>query len=678
LALPPACFFLDATWREIAVPFISNSVVIIVKKIIPWAAVAALCLGASTSWAADPRELFLARVPANVSLAVYTGNAAATCQAFQKTTIGQKLSGPVFAPLIEALAKSDRGSLLRMRPIFGFDWSDLAKTNDPGGVIVMPLHDESFGIAWLFAAPKTDEIPPCLAAALEYFKAKGYEAVTDQHPICELTLFTNPKEEDSEWTPVMFRAADFYGIAASPATAAALLEAHGHPSLGMPPELGNQAAAVGTGNPANVSFFLRPFELLELVQARDKALAEQAAEQAKQAGENAEPAATEEEEPKESALEAADRLGLTAVTGIAGSIHFDVAEPCEWSVEAALITKRPYQGAMRSLELRAGPLADLPDWLPADVTGVARWRWDFPLAMQGFGSFYDQANEPGPDGEGLFDDVLDGLRDDPEGVQVDLRKDLFEQLGPEMLQLSDDRGSATPAATADGKPVDTERLLYVVQMRDADRVLDALTRFYKGDKRVTRDKWGAYDVWTVGDNASLFVEGESDSLVTVRGLALGENQLIFSTDVELLKSAVTPANSGGVKLSDDAIWQQLLAWCKSKQTAATALESLVRLDRVAEASYQAAITPPPPKAAQAETSKADAADEEAAAEDAEPPVARLWRLMLFGATKPDADMPFGSAPPFQQLQDALTRGGVVISEATDGWLIQFGAMAGGR
>ena len=646
------------------------------------AALAAVMLVTSTSLAADPRELFLARVPANVSLAVYTGNAAATCQAFQKTTIGQKLAGPVFAPLIDALAKSDRGSLLRMRPIFGFDWSELAKTNDPGGVVVMPLHDESFGIAWLFAATKTAEVPPCLAAATEYFKAKGYEAVTDQHPIAELTLFTNPKADDSEWTPVMFRAADFYGIAASPATAAALLEAHGHPSLGMPPELGNQAAAIGTGNPANVSFFLRPFELIELVEARDKALAEQAAEQAakQSAGAKAPPAeaqAASDDEPKETALEAADRMGLTAVEGIAGSIHFDAAEPCEWSIEAALITKRPNQGAMRSLELRPGQLPELPGWLPADVTGVARWRWDFPLAMQGFGTFYDQANEPGPDGEGLFDDVLDGLRDDPEGVQVDLRKDLFEQLGPEMLQLSDDRGSAKP--NSDGQPVDTERLLYVVKVRDMAKVLNALTRFYKGDKRVTRDKWGKHDVWTVGDNASLFVEGESDSLVTVRGLALGDDQLIFSTDVELLKSAVTPTDSGAGKLADDAVWRQLLAWCKSKQTGATALESLVRLDRVAEASYQAAITPPPPEAAQKEPSEAKSPDEDTdESADAEPPVARLWRLMLFGATKPNAAMPFGAAPPFQQLQDALTRGGVVLSEATDGWLIQFGAMAGGR
>ncbi|MEX2112636.1 MAG: hypothetical protein WD845_05585 [Pirellulales bacterium] len=643
-----------------------------------WAAALAAAVGlTSTLAAADPRELFLARVPANVCLAVYTGDAAATCEAFQKTTIGQKLTGPVFAPLLAALAQGDRGSLLRMKPIFGFDWSDLAGTHDPGGVIVMPLHDESFGIAWLFAADKSPtEVPPCLAAASEYFKGKGYEVVTDQHPIAELTLFTNPKEEDSEWTPVMFRADKFYGIAASPATAAALLEAHGHPSLGMPPELGEQPAAIGTGNPANVSFFLRPFELLELLQARDTARSEQEKDPLQQPADGAKQAAAEEE-PKESTLEAADRMGFTALKGIAGSIHFDAAEPCEWSVEAALLTERPYQGALRSLELRPGPLPPLPAWVPADVDSAAVWRWDFPLAMQGFGALYDQANEPGPDGEGLFDDVLDGLRDDPEGVQVDLRRDLFEQLGPEILEISDDRGSA--AAGPDGQPVDTQRLLYVATVRDAAKVADALTRFYKGDDRVTRDTWGKYDIWTVGENASLFVEGESDSLVTVRGIALGEGQLLFSTDVELLRSAALPADSGASKLTDDPAWQQLLGWCKSKTTNATALESLVRLDRVAEASYQAAITPPPTEAAAIENDTVTPADDDAAeAEAAEPPVARLWRLMLFGASQADAKMPFGAAPPFQQLQDALTRGGVVLSETADGWLVQFGAMAGQR
>ncbi len=104
----------------------------------------------------------------------------------------------------------------------------------------------------------------------------------------------------------------------------------------------------------------------------------------------------------------------------------------------------------------------------------------------------------------------------------------------------------------------------------------------------------------------------------------------------------------------------------------------MRLDHVAAASYQAAITPPAAEPADAATAN-DADDaEEQVYEPAEPPAARLWRLMLFGATKADETMPFGAAPPYQQLQDALTRGGVVMSETADGWLLQFGAMAGAR
>ena len=203
-------------------------------------------------------------------------------------------------------------------------------------------------------------------------------------------------------------------------------------------------------------------------------------------------------------------------------------DPCEWTFDATLVVDQPYSGALRILELRPGTLPALPGWVGAGVTAVDRWRWDFTAAIGGFGNLYDQANEPGPDGAGLFEDLLDGLRDDPEGVQVDLRKDLFGQLAGDMTQITDH----------DGQGTDPERWIYLATVRDAAKVRDALVRFYKNDDRVSRERIGEFDVWTVGDGASLFVEGESDSLVTVRGLALGKDQLLFSTDVAQLRAAL--------------------------------------------------------------------------------------------------------------------------------------------
>ena len=308
-----------------------------------------------------------------------------------------------------------------------------------------------------------------------------------------------------------------------------------------------------------------------MLRERDKAAQQQPAQAAAKVAEKA------AEPPAEDELAAGRRLGLAGMQVAAGRVSFAAKEPCEWSIDATVQIARPYAGLMRLMEFRPGQLMQWPDWLRADAVTAGRWRWDFPLAMKGFGNLYDQANEPGPDGEGLFEDLLDGLRDDPEGVQVDLRRDLFEQLTPDMMRISDEQ-------PVSGKPRGEERRwLYVAGVHDVSKVVDVLTRFYKGDKRVAHRKSGDFDVWTVGEGASLFVEGESESLVTVRGLAVGRNTLLFSTDVGMLESALAPVDAA--KLTSDPNWSRLLQWAQPREKEAVTFESLARTDRVLAPSY---------------------------------------------------------------------------------------------
>ena len=76
----------------------------------------------------------------------------------------------------------------------------------------------------------------------------------------------------------------------------------------------------------------------------------------------------------------------------------------DWQIQANLLVPQPYTKVLRMLELRPGNAPELPAWLGSDVTSASFWRWDFPLAMKGFGSVFDEANEPGPDGVGMFED----------------------------------------------------------------------------------------------------------------------------------------------------------------------------------------------------------------------------------------------------------------------------------
>ena len=341
------------------------------------------------------------------------------------------------------------------------------------------------------------------------------------------------------------------------------------------------------------------------------------------------------------------RLGLDGVQAVAAVVQFGGAGPCQWEIQAALLAPRPYRGELRLLAFVPGKLTEPPKWVAADAVSVAAWRWNFTQAMQGYGSLFDEGNEPGPDGQGLFDDMLDGLRDDPEGVQVDLRRDLFQRTADDALRVT-----LPKPPGADEKADDP--WLFVVGLKDENTVKAALARFYKDDKRVQHTVKAPYDVWTVGEGESLFVEGESESVVSVRALAVGRNQLLFGSDAALLEPAMQ-GKPRGKSLYDDAGWKRLLGWIGEQSARTTAAEALVRLAERLEPAYVTA------------TTKAPSAD-------GDPSGVRLWRWLLFGTNEGDA-LPGAAAPKFEALRGGLPQAATAVSKTDDGWLIRVGALA---
>ncbi len=344
----------------------------------------------------------------------------------------------------------------------------------------------------------------------------------------------------------------------------------------------------------------------------------------------------------------ARRVGLDAAKAAAGRLTFQSEAPCQWQLQAAVQTPRPFQKGMRLFDFQPGPLPQLPAWIGADVSSVMLWRWEFANAMRGYGNLYDESNEPGPDGEGLFDDMLDGLRDDPEGVQVDLRAEVFDSMGAEVVEIDEDR----PAAQ--GHPAVNGRWLYSMATADEPKIAKALTRFYKDDKRVQHERHGAFDVWTIGEGASLFVEGESESMVSVRALAVGEGQLLFSADVDLLTEALDQRTQGP-RLVDDSAWMALVELLRKWDQPRTAVRALFRLDRTLENGYPLA----------------PASD----AEENDALVTNLWQLLLFGTAKSAGDLPYSALPGYEKLRHAFPRTALTLSQSDGGWTIRLGALS---
>ncbi len=572
-------------------------------------------LFAGSAAAATSDELLL-HVPKSACFVVYVDDAAAAATAFTATRLGHAISGPDFDALRAQLLKANRATALQLRPAFGLGWSDVAGANTAAALVAVPLPDHSLGWVFLFVPPKVGALPSTLATAERSLLGQGFKKLPPARNGVQLSTFTPPLWRRPEADRAIFVADGVCGVAGNAAAADAVLGTTANNALPSDPDFQATriAPSLPTASASVVRLFVRPLEFAEAARGRPA---------------NPKPSAKDR-------LAAARRLGFGDIRAIGGNLDLATPGACEWQLEARVLAPKPLHKAMRLLSLSAGHLPELPSWLDADFTSAWQFRMDFTAAMQGYGNLYDEANEPGADGEGLFDDVLNGLRDDLEGVRVDLRKDLFAVLGPEAIRVKQD-----------------DTWLYSIAMQDPPRVQSALTRFYKGDKRVKHEVTTGYELWTVGPGASLFVEGQGSSNLSFRGIAVNGNQLLLSLDPERLRAALE-SHDNAHPVAKDADWKTLNEWLDKQSGPQTAARGLMQMDRLVEPSYRKAILAKPVPDANLLTD--------------------VWRGLLFGTAAQSTDLPYAAAPAFDRLRAAFPRSGAAVSTTDDGLTIRLGVL----
>jgi len=89
---------------------------------------------------------------------------------------------------------------------------------------------------------------------------------------------------------------------------------------------------------------------------------------------------------------------------------------------------------------------------------------------------------------GIWKEVLKSLAEDPNGPQIDLRRDLMVHLGQRISVLSDYQ---LPITTR------SERLLFAVETSDIHAVATAMEKLMKNDRGARRREIGEHVVWEV-------------------------------------------------------------------------------------------------------------------------------------------------------------------------------------
>jgi len=584
-----------------------------------------LCMFSGDAKAAEELKLLETKLPANTPFVVAADDLAATCAAWQTTQLGQLLCGEMFVPIRQAAAKRGVATLLYLRPCFGFDWGDLSAYTGPAAMAVVPVGDGKVGVAWVFSTSK-QPADKLFAAGRAYFRDRGYEETAETLGSAKLAVFNLPARDHLLDRPTYLVSESVAVAASNRDVAVAIWEqfnGQAKTSLGSLKDFTDLAAGQPKGATGpSLRWWLRPLELWAALRSGTKPV------------------------PRSDWLAIARRQGGQSIRAIGGQITFPTSGPTDLDLRGRILVSQPLTKAAKLLDFSAAPPPAIPEWLGADTASVSLWGCNVPEAVTAFGHLFDEINEPGPKGEGVFQEMMAALRDDPEGPQVDLLRDLFPHLGPGVLQATDCRKHNVKGKTK------TCRTLYVLQCRDHDTVAKTLKRFYVGDKDVHEQAIGKDTLWTIAEGRSLLFEGSDQSVAEVRAILVSDKTVVFATEPEMLTGRLSDRSDSG--LTQSAAYKAVSKWWQTNEDRGARDTGFVQLAFWLEPSYDSV---------RARTSSDDWA-------------AAMLRLLFTGSHEPSADFPVEELPTFAKISPLLPPMGSLREKDAGGWDISMSTLRG--
>lgn len=130
-----------------------------------------------------------------------------------------------------------------------------------------------------------------------------------------------------------------------------------------------------------------------------------------------------------------------------------------------------YQKAAKMLQFPGTALADIPAWIDESTSTFSRLNWKMENGFWAAESLVNEALN-----EDLFREIIDGIRDDEEGPQIDIPGKVLPALDDQILLLTD---------SVDEVDIDSERMLVAIRVSDVKAMEDNIRRWMDGEPDAT-------------------------------------------------------------------------------------------------------------------------------------------------------------------------------------------------
>ncbi len=129
-----------------------------------------------------------------------------------------------------------------------------------------------------------------------------------------------------------------------------------------------------------------------------------------------------------------------------------------------------------------------PAWVPADMGGWTSLQWDVQAAFTAAETLVDDIVGD----TGVYDDVIASLKEDPDGPQIDVEKDLVASLGQRITVIS---GHVEPLGT------DADRLVIAIECADESRVAATIAKVMNADGDMQQIELAGQTAWELIDRS---------------------------------------------------------------------------------------------------------------------------------------------------------------------------------
>ena len=355
-------------------------------------------------------------------------------------------------------------------------------------------------------------------------------------------------------------------------------------------------------------------------------------------------------------IELLERQGFGVIEAV-GGVGVVAGERFDVLHRGVVLAPGKLTKAARMLQATNENRAAIPGWLTPDTGAFYRLNWDLEAAFWAAESLVNDAL-----GEDLFRPMIEGIRDDPEGPQIDIAKDFLPNLDNEVILVTDNTMPAGP---------ESDRMLVALRIQNSDVVAKVVEKAMEVEPDATKLDIKEFDVWRVerGESdtddidaqlAALGFEEEIEdeeaapllnhwAIAVVKGQN-GADYLMFSSHAELLIKLGKRVQSGEVKdgFADTEGTKQIVA----------ALDQL----GAKQVTFDGVFHPSISLRARYELLR------KGELKDSDSLIANLLRRVVDEDEEGDPDpLQAGKLPPFEKIQQFLTSGGSFWQKTPSGW-----------